>query len=86
MLSATGTDFAEVDPGTRIVAVRPEGGEAEIRGRRREGGAEATSRVAPTDRDLGWVVPPGGVVWTGFRVTREGAACHVELAPLDVAG
>jgi hypothetical protein len=85
MLSATGTGFAEVDPGTRIVAVRPDGGDAEIRGRRRDGGGEALLRIAPTDRDMGWVAPPGDVVWTGFRAVREEAACHVELAPLGEA-
>lgn len=31
-------------------------------------------------------VPPGDVVWTGFRVTGEGTACHVELDPLEEGG
>ena len=86
MLSATGTEFAEVDPGSRIVAVRAEVDEAEILGRDPASEAEVRLRVAPTDRDLGWVTPPEDVVWTRFRATREGSACHVELAPLEREG
>ena len=63
--------------------MRPDRGDAGIRGRRREGGAEALLRVALTEGDLGWLAPPGDVVWTGFRATGEGTACHVELAPLE---
>jgi hypothetical protein len=83
MLSTTGIDFAKVDPGTRIVAVRADGGDAEIRGSPQGSGAEMALRIAPTDRDLGWVMPPEDVVWSGFRTTQKGATCHIQLAPLE---
>ena len=82
MLSTSGTDFAEVDPSSRIMAVRPEGSEAEILGRHEKSGAEERLRIAPTEANLGWVTTPPDVVWTCFRTTREGCSCHVELAPL----
>ena len=82
MLSTSGTDFVAVDPDRRIAAVRADGGEAEILGRDPAGRAERRFRVGPTDRDLGWVTPPGDVAWTGFRAAESGATCFVELAPL----
>jgi hypothetical protein len=82
MLSTSGTDFAEVDPSSRIMAVRAEGSEAEILGRHEKSGAEERLRIAPTEAELGWVTTPPNVVWTRFRTTREGCSCHVELAPL----
>ncbi len=84
MRSTSGTDLVEVDPGCRIGAVRADGGAAEIVGRDASGGgAERRWRVEPTDRDLGWVTPPDGVAWTGFRATAPGATCYVELVPLE---
>ena len=86
MLSATGTDFEEVEPGSRIGAVRADGGEVEILGRDRASGAETRLRIAPTDQDLGWVTPPEVVVWTAFRAVGEGVTCHVELVPSEGGG
>ena len=86
LLSATGTGFEEVEPGSRIGAVRADGGEAEILGQNRASGAETRLRIAPTDRDLGWVTPPEEVVWTAFRAVVEGATCHVELVPAEDGG
>lgn len=80
--STPGTDFVEVDPGTRIAAVRADGGEVEILGRDQAGGATRRLRLQPTDRDLGWITPPDDVVWTRFRATDADATCTVELAPL----
>jgi hypothetical protein len=82
MRQTSGTAFVAVDAGTRIMAVRPDGGEAEIQGQPQAGGPARQLRIGPVERDLGWVTPPEDVVWTEFRAADRGATCFVELAPL----
>ena len=76
-------DFVEVDQGTRIAAVRADGGEVEILGRDPAGGATRRLRLQPVASDLGWVTPPEDVVWTRFRAADPNATCTVELAPVE---
>jgi hypothetical protein len=84
MRSTSGTEPVAVDPGCRIAAVRADGGAVEILGRdAASGGAERRLRIEPTDRDLGWVVPPEDAVWTAFRAVGQGTTCFVELAPRE---
>ena len=83
LTSTSGTDFVEVPKGERIGAVRADGGEVEIMGRERAGGAERRLRLRPTSESLGWINPPEGVAWTAFRAAEQGATCYVELVPYE---
>lgn len=79
--STTADEFVEVASVCRIAAVRADGGEVEILSHQPPGGAAQRFRLRPTDRDLGWVEPPTGMVWTAFRAAEPGATCFVELVP-----
>jgi hypothetical protein len=81
--ATSGTGFVEVDPGCRIGAVRADGGEVEIVGQERAGGTTRQLRLRPSEAELGWVTPPGEVLWTRFRAAEPGATCSVELVPLE---
>jgi hypothetical protein len=81
--STSDTSFVEVDPGSRIGAVRADGGEVEIAGQERAGGATRQLRLRPSEAELGWVTPPEEVRWTRFRAAAPGATCSVELVPLE---
>lgn len=81
--STPGTEFVEVDAGTRIAAVRADGGEVEILGQDAGGGAMRRLRLQPVSQDLGWITPPEDVVWTRFRAADANATCTVQVAPLE---
>lgn len=84
--STGGTEFVAVDAGSRIAAVRADGGEVEIRGRDRASGAVRQWRTRPVEAEMGWTVPPKDAVWTEFRAAAPGATCFVQLDPVDADG
>jgi hypothetical protein len=79
--STSGTEFVEADPGCGIAAVRADGGEVEVAGHERTGGAARQLRLKPTGDELGWVTLPKEVEWTRFRAVEPGATCTIEMAP-----